>query len=220
MEDVEFIESGEIPDDLRELIKPELRVGEKLIWAGRGGSRLNGTRRVLVGKLNVLLGGVGGLVVGSLLLAAHFSAFGKLQIKPSDEIALLLGGSIAVVVGFLLLVFFCGTWYTAIASNDLSRRPYYGLTDQRIILWEPTKDSDHSAIEVRSFARSRFRDVHRKEYPDGSGDVVFDAADPEGYWIPCLFSGVREVRRVELLLREFFLAQNPGRGGEDTRKSV
>jgi hypothetical protein len=196
----------EFVDDVRGLVKSELEPGERLLWAGEGNPR-PGRPLVNHNPLVAPLWGVGMLGVGALFLAARFGAFGRFfAFHPTDAGALLMFGLISVLIGVLVLLGVFAGWCFRRVKRNRSAKSLYALTDRRVIIWKPREGTE--AIEVHTVPRGKFSNVHRVEYPDGSGDLVFEFSQ-EMYYCSYQFEGVAEVRRVEALVRNFLLVSAP-----------
>jgi hypothetical protein len=202
MDEQSLFDPDELPEDLHDVIKPELAPGERLLWAGRANARASGrTSTPLLG----FVWSAGFLTVSAGCFAAFFGLLG--QRFNVIEIATGLFGVIAGIIGFLVLIGTLGSWISEGSGRALIKRRCYALTDRRAIVWNPRAGS--KAVEVYSFHRGRVKDVHRTEYPDGSGDVIFalkDARYDESE--SGRFVGVAEVRRVEDLVRRVLVQQD------------
>ena len=188
--------SEDLPDDLRARIKTELVPGERLLWAAKG----EPTRQP---------DGPGPLIGGAV--AAIFLTFGFVNLGVGFNIPARPGGQadVPTVAGTVLAIigslFALGTvigWSSRRSERKKVARTLYVLTDQRAIFWKPVTGT--AAVEVHTIARGTVKKIHRLELPDGSGDVIF-AADGEKSWDPPRLEGVREVRRVEDLIRRNLL---------------
>jgi hypothetical protein len=188
-----------LPEEFAARIKPELDPGERLLWAARSRPWL---RSWTISLANWLWIAVSGLIA-FLGLGTGFGLFGQtLREAPS----------VAVIIGELAVPFFLGSCAFAIHSWIMNRGwglgklpTIYALTDLRAIIWRP--DPQRGGLEIFSFAPGTFRQVHRRENPDGTGDVTFFpivgfnpmAVRQRG------FEGVAEVIRVEGLVRATLL---------------
>lgn len=181
----------ELPADLAARVKAELEPGERLLWAAKAvrpaapkGGSLRTATLWLMGLCLVLAGGI----------ATTAGLFG-----PIDE-------SLRPLVGVLSVITGIGAIPTAIgvlvaASNRFADRSHasgltYALTDRRAITWKPRPGT--RATEVFTRQARTIAGIHRVEFPDGTGDVVFEQ---EPAWNEAGFLGIAEVRRVEALAR-------------------
>jgi hypothetical protein len=89
-----------------------------------------------------------------------------------------------------------------------ARQVCYALTDRRAIVWEPRF---FRGVEVRSYGPAQLGKIRRTEYPDGSGDLVFEEVitfgrNSEGYTTTNRqrhgFLCIANVRQIEELLRK------------------
>lgn len=186
----------DLPDDLRARIKAELAPGERLLWAAKG----DPTRKP--GVMGPLIGGLVAavfLTVGSVNLAAAFNILARPAGSGEGPIVL---GSVLVIIGFLCGVGTVVGWFFRRSERRQVTGNLYVLTDQRAILWKPVAGT--AAVEVHTIGPGAIKKIHRLELPDGSGDVIFAADDEESWEQPSLL-GVREVRRVEELIRRTLL---------------
>ena len=205
MDDVASIEFEDAPDDLRDRVKPELRPGERLLWAGRGKSRsVAPVVRPYSPGDDVALMFLGwlGVLFGLGFLTAQAGLFGPLSEEIKSKNNFVFIGTLLVCGGLSLAVAGVVVWRYRRSSGDPSASPFYALTDQRVISWSPHTRSE--AVQVQSYERGQFIDVHRVELPDGSGDVICTRRAPE-VWDQFTMQGVTEVRRVEELIRRFFV---------------
>jgi hypothetical protein len=188
-------------DELREAIKPELEPGERLLWASRPGLRAQKEGQGNYSGLLIWLVGMmilsGGCLFGGQLRGPRFEAFAGL---------LSVIGVISGVIDFLILL----GLFSSLVSDQPDRtslaHQVYALTDRRAII--RLTDPKTLAVTVNSFHQGTIKseDLHRVQYPDGSGNVVFR----RGYGEPPGFLDVAEVQRVEGLIRRFLIAPTPG----------
>jgi hypothetical protein len=199
MDDRSLFDPNELPEDLHEVIKPELAPGERLLWADRANARASGRAS------SPLLGFVraaGFLMISAGCFAAFFGLLG--QRFHVIEGATGMFGMIAGIIGFLILIGTLGGWISEGLGRALVKRRCYALTDRRAIVWNLRSGS--RAVEVHSFHRGRVKDVRRVEYPDGSGDVIFALNEARYDEVESgRFVGVAEVRRVEDLVRKVLI---------------
>ena len=90
-------------------------------------------------------------------------------------------------------------------------RTAYVLTNQRAII---LSRGWFGKISVRSFAPEGLCDLHRNQYADGSGDVIFTQDirrnNNGNSQIPVGFLGVDDVKSVEEQIRALIARQRPG----------
>lgn len=185
------------PEPLLELIKPELKPGERLLWASRS-DRPSPTE---VGRAKPS-GWMAGLALGVVGLA--FFAFGVAVSRFTRSQASDFFAAIGIALGlFSAVILSCTTvgavWRTWARSRSSVRM--YALTDARALIWDPMPRS--SAVVVHTFPKGTIRaeNLRRLQFPDGSGDVLFRNL----YESPSGFFGVADVRRVEDLIRQFLI---------------
>ena len=189
----------DLPDDLRARIKAELAPGERLLWAARGEPRRpKSDQGCLVIALSVLAAGVGALSLAGLFFARPPSTDNFLQ-NIGIVLALMGGfGTIGALVGQSLNR--ASRWKVTVGIQ-------YALTDRRAIIWRPVAGT--AGVEVHSIGPSLVNSVHRLEYADGSGDVVLGLERGTMTRPPHQIEGVRDVRRVEDLVRRTLLRPEP-----------
>ena len=168
------------------------RPGRALLWASRQTVRIPRAIKSWVGPA-----WAGGLfLVSGLTLAAFLGAFGP-KFAGSTPCSAVSASSRASS-GSCTIGLFSSWVETSLESRRTVQILSYALTDRRAIIWRPVAGSD--GIEVYTYDRGKIGRLHRVEYPDGSGDVVFGL--PNELHHPLRgFEGVAEVRRVEDLVR-------------------
>jgi hypothetical protein len=193
-----------LPEPLDTRVRSELGEGEQLLWVGQpnpGRQARAAIPLVLFGipwtafalfwtavSSGILLGGFGGPDGGPGMFLAFFACFP-------------LCGLPFVVIGLGLLSSPYWLWRRA-------KKVCYALTDRRAITWEPRW---FGGVAVRSYGPSQLTKIRRTEYPDGSGDLVFEeiityGRDSDGYTTTSRqrngFLSIANVREVEELLRK------------------
>lgn len=182
-------------------IRSELRQGERLVWAGQplpGRHARQAWPMVLFG-IPWTAFSVFWIVAASGILAGGVGPRG--------------GGSFTFL-GFLFPLF--GVPFVLIGLGMLSSpywvgrmasRTSYGLTDRRAIICQAGWGG---SIEVRSFGPAELTRIQRIEYPDGSGDLIFEEfllpnRNQRGYQNITQrrgFLAIDRVREVEDLIRK------------------
>ncbi len=203
MDDPWAIDPGalDLSDDLRELIKPELGSGERLVWASRA-NRRSARDAGLGTHAGAAIWACGFLAVS---IAGFTVSIGFPQWFRDLDAGIVGFSLIFGVIGFLVAI---GT-VASLVSNGTERRRMrgrtYALTDRRAIIWCPEPGS--AAVAVHTFPRGSIKveNIKRTQYPDGSGNVSMRPfhEDPAG------FLGVADVRRVEELIRRFLVDPGP-----------
>ena len=198
----------DLPDDLRARIKGELAPGERLLWAAKAVPRAweKGTNYPAM-----LLFAGGFATLGALCIGAFFGPLAA-RLRGVEGL-LFVAGLVAGFVAFCILATIFATiggqsWQALKGRRDVAKA--YALTDRRAIIWAPVVDSE--AITVWSYPRRQAGQVHRVEFPDGSGDVGVDApkgAKGDVSWDSLKFEGVADVRRVEALVRATLIGHDP-----------
>ncbi len=192
----------DLTDDVRARIKSELEPGERLLWAARPIAREESlSRGFLVWSLiAAVLAIIGGVSLGWAFLSTDRSGEGFLSL------GLFLGAFDILVIFTLVSV------RRQKRSGSITRsRMIYALTDRRAILWSPEPAPNLGAFKVVTIPRGGFSAVHRIEFDDGSGDIVFrERVMGMDYEVfpPLGFFGVAEVRRVEEQIRRTLIVQD------------
>ncbi len=199
---------GDLPEEMHGRIKSELVPGERVLWAGRA------IARPVKPGCGYLAGGGIALTLfffGGLALAAALGVLPRLRSREPDDF---FTGIICSGIGAFVVFAMFATWRSKKAEQARTARQLYSVTDRRAIIWKPAISTD--ALEIHSIGRGRIETVHRIEYPDGSGDVVFNfpGGPPVNHpdYIPdsIRFKGIPEVRRVEDLVRRTLLPPDSG----------
>jgi len=201
MDDRSPSDPDDLPEELISLVKPELEPGERLLWASRAGSGSPSSLAEpslwawvwFLGFLTVSLGSF----VGIPILAS-------LRQEGGEGLLLVIG----ILCGVICCFFVVGHLSIFLAKRSERRKidgQIYALTDRRAVIWLP---GSKSSVSVHTFQRGTIKgtDLHRVQYPDGSGDVLLRNT----YQQPSGFLGIAEVRRVEELVRRFLVVPGPG----------
>jgi hypothetical protein len=192
---------GELSDAIRSRVKSELHPGERLLWAS--------------GSLPLMASpGVRTIITSLLALVLFTYAMASLSLlvqNPLGQIGpFITFGVISGIVCLCLVLGSFASWHQRRTDRARAAETFYDVTDRRAILWKPSYKK--GAVEIHTIPRGKLVNVHRIEYADGHGDVIFSyqrvGNDEVGGWRPIGFEGVAEVRRVEELVRRILL--DPG----------
>ena len=178
-----------IDDEVMSLIKPELVPGEKLLWAGH---QVRVQDHSGFREWSISFASVGAVALFCGVLAVAWrpdSDVLRFGIEAAAVIAVLIMGCLLIAV----LASLRERW----VNNRSAMLRTFALTDKRAILWQPERAS--KAIRIISIPAKSIGSVHRREYPDGSGDVVF--SDNVANFESSGFSGIADVRQVESLAK-------------------
>jgi hypothetical protein len=185
---------ADISEDLRGRVKSELHPGERLLWAAR--ALPTGDRRRSSPAASLIAGFLILISAGSTVMAARqpFGAQGAFVF-----FALVTG-----LIGILITLGVIAQWNDRRRERARLASYLYALTDRRAIIWAP--DSTTRGVAVYTFPKGKVGSIHRVEFPDGSGDVLFtllESGDGYGYGYSGAtgFVGVDDVRRVEEQVR-------------------
>ena len=190
-----------ISEDVLLLVKPDLRAGERLLWAARSSVDAWAARdaeRSAMWVVVAAFAGVGGLCLGSIPIV-HGSW------KAGLNSGVFVVGVIALIVASFVVVGIVASRVESSEERRSIRGQVYALTDRRAIIYVPDIRTGALAVHTISKGTIKVEDVHRVQYPDGSGDVAFRG----GSSAPSGFRGVEDVRRVEELVRRFLVAPAP-----------
>lgn len=212
--------ANEIDEGLLELVKPELEPDERLLWAARANPRSN--RNLNPHQLAFLWAAAFG-ILSVVFLTDFFGVFGT-RIQPVVELVASVG-ALSGVTAFVIIIINILAWF--INRNEPARwaDQRYALTDRRAILWRRNPKS--GGDEVFQLTPDKIRDIHRVEFPDGRGDVVFRLIGAhleypnsyQGVAYPTSFQGVADVRLVEGMARRVLLRRHPGKAERRAKKS-
>src|SRR5436305_822720 len=120
MDDRHNFDPGDWPEDLNELIKPELAPGERMLWAGRVKGRSSSGYAVSA------IWAAGFLLISVVCFAAFLGALGPRlsRVEPSGPAGLLAG-----IIGLIILISMAGSWVSGTSGKSIVRQKSYALTD-------------------------------------------------------------------------------------------
>ena len=154
-----------LPEELDNRIHAELRHGEQLIWAGQPipGRLMRGAIPFVVSGLFFTAFAIFWLATASGIL------FGGFQHGAWDG----FGGLFACfpLFGVPFVLIGLGMISSPYWLKRRAQRTCYALTDQRAIIWVP---GWFSGTEVRSYQAAQLDKMSRRDYADGSGDLIFE----------------------------------------------
>ena len=179
-----------LPDEWLARIKPELAPGERLIWAGQSNPKFE-----MSGRWFATIYAVGFAVLSLVGFAGLFGHLGE-RIH-NFESGLSLMGIGCGAVAFLISLGVIANVIDKGSERRLLRNNLYALTDSRAIIWSP----EGRGVNVQSTLRGSVKGVHRTEYADGSGTVLFNLGSPSFSATETGFHNVPDARRVEALVR-------------------
>jgi hypothetical protein len=194
-----YFDTTHLPQQIRSLVESELQSGERITWL----------EQPIPGRMArmtwpIVLFGIPWTAFALFWTAGAAWATWKMDDAPGLFSAFPLFGLPFILIGFGMLSSPC--WV-----RRKARRSAYVLTDRRAILltagWR-------GSVTVRSFEPERLTDLRRKQYADGSGDLVFAQdirrdSDGDRHSANVGFLAIREVKAVEELVRA--LTQRSGR---------
>lgn len=197
--------AAELEADLRGRVKSELDPDERLLWVGRPVR--------LPTRSGCFWYGVAVVVIA--LAVVLFALLGTAGIAPRERDMVQSAGVGALIVALLTAAGTTSGWLARRKATSEFAQRLYALTNRRAIVWLPARP--RGAVRVVSIPRGKVRTVHRIEFPDGSGDVIFTtpgmAVETEmtldtPYVVPAGFHGVADVRRVEEQVRRVLIVES------------
>lgn len=191
------LSQGEIPDDLVARVKPELRPGERLVWAGRP------IRRPPLSLISIgWAGGCLGILylLTAIFLSIYFKAF--VTSSPTTEPYAILGTIFASLASLATIAWIVGGINDYFDRQRVTRESY-ALTNQRALIWIP--GDTRNAVEFYAHDRGHFDRIHRVQRPDGSGDLSFASSLNRFNPGPRQFREIADVKRVEALARQYVI---------------
>jgi len=209
MSDYSLFGNSYLPPELDSRVRTELSSGERLLWVGQPQPG-----RSMRAAIPIVLFGL------------PWTAFAIFWMAGAS--GLLLGGfGNGPPAAFRILFPLFGLPFVLIGLGMLSapfwlrrraKRTCYALTDRRAILWQA---GWFGGIEVRSYGPEELTQIHRTQYADGSGSLVFEelvsfSRNSRGHVSRSTtrrgFMYIDNVRAVEELLRKALLSDAAGGG--------
>jgi len=204
MTDYPLFGNSYLPPELDSRVRSELNRGERLLWVGqpRPGRFMRMAIPIVLFGLPWTAFSIFWMVGASGLL---FGGFGK---GPPGAFRVLfpLFGLPFVLIGLAMLS-------SPFWLRRKAKRTCYALTDRRAILWQP---GWFGGVEVRSYGPEDLTKIHRTQYADGSGSLVFEefitfGRNSDGHTTRSTtrrgFMYIEGVRAVEELLRQALLSE-------------
>lgn len=185
-----------IPRELTALVDTELQPGERIVWTGQPlPSRF--ARRSL----------------GMVIFAIPWTAFAVFWIAAACQFKIpdfSQGGGFFPLFGLPFVLVGVGMLSSPFWMRRSARRTVYALTDRRALV---LGGGAWRSLSVRSFGPEKLRDLRRVQYPDGSGDLIFERTIHENSHnnrqsTDHGFLAIREVKDVETLARKLADASN------------
>jgi hypothetical protein len=194
-----------LPDDLDTFVRAELTVGERPLWVGQPLPR-----RFMRSSIPLVLFGIPWTAFALFWVAtASGMLFGGERPNQAGVgwffSCFPLFGVPFVLIGFAMLG-------SPVWAYRRARRTCYAVTDQRAVVWSA---GWLGSVEVRSFRPADLGSMTRREYADGSGDLIFEefvttSRDGDGgvhsHRLERGFIGIDNVREVEEVVRRALLA--------------
>jgi hypothetical protein len=188
-----------LPEELENRVRSELRHGERLVWTGQPIPS-----RVMRTYIPIALLGIP-VIASAVLSTTRDSGLGGAGGGPWWFEAFITSMRLLFIVAPVLIGL--GLFSFPYWMYRRARRTCYALTDQRAIVWAT---GWRPGTEVRSFQAADLGELARRDFADGSGDVIFEKTitrDSEGSikrkeWG---FHAIENVRDVEELIRRTLL---------------
>jgi hypothetical protein len=187
----------DLPPELDARVRAELQRDEQLLWVGQP---LPG-RFARSGCFLALFG-------------VPFTAFALFWMGVAS-IGVFAGGGLFAcfpLFGLPFLAVGLGMLTSPYWLRQKAKRTCYALTGRRAIVWNA---GWWGSVEIRSYEPSQLTRIRRVEYPDGSGDLVFEelitlGTDSDGHRTSNTrrygFMAIQRVHEVEELLRKALLS--------------
>lgn len=186
----------QLPERLRNLVEAELESGETISWVGQpsGG-------RFCLQSLPILLFAIPWTAFALFWMIAA-AGFRIPNFQQGGDFFPLFGVPF-VLIGLTMLS-------TPYWSARRARRTVYVVTDRRAIIFD-----GGWGTTIRSFMPGMLRDLQRKQFRDGSGNVIFERGFSTGKnrTTPDVgFLAIRDVQAVEQLVRRMAQKMEPVAG--------
>lgn len=202
-DELPLFDDSSLPPELDARVREELRDGERLLWVGQPDPRRMGRAGW-----------------GAVLFAIPWTAFALLWtglaaaglwfgagLNPGQgapavfRVCFPLWGIPFILVGIVMLT-------SPLRLRRAARRTCYALTDQRAIIRQA---QPFGGVEVRSYGPDQLTKLVRTEYPDGTGDLVFEEELP-------VRNTNRQARPMNITRYGFLAIENPRRIEELVRR--
>jgi len=203
MTEYPLFDNSYLPPELDSRVRSELSSGERLLWVGqpRPGRSMRTAIPIVLFGLPWTAFAVFWMAGASGLLLRGFDN------GPPGVFGILfpLFGLPFVLIGLAMLS-------SPFWLRRRAQRTCYALTDRRAVLWQA---GWFGGVDVRSYGPEELTKVHRTQYADGSGSLVFEefvtiGHDSDGHVSRSTtrrgFMYVDNVRAVEELLRKALLS--------------
>lgn len=186
-----YPDMSSLPPSLHALVEAELQPGERITWLGQPIPS-----RMARSTLPVVLFGIPWTAFALFWTAGAAWGTSQMEGGPGLFSAFPLFGVPFILVGL-------GMLSSPFWASRKARRSAYVLTDRRALVFAA---GWRGSVTVRSFEPERLMDLRRKQYSDGTGDLVFTQdvrCDSEGHTraTDVGFLAVRDVSSVEALVR-------------------
>lgn len=205
-----------LPLDLDARVRSELASGEQLLWVGQPRPG-----RMARSSIPIVLFGIpwtAFAVFWTVMASGIWFAAGPAQVNNAAGPGVFFSAVFACfpLFGLPFVLVGLGMLSSPYWLYRQAKRTFYALTDQRAIIWEA---GWWNSLEVRSYGPVELTRITRKEYADGSGDLVFEETihfgrNTDGHRTTSTtrhgFIGIENVRKVEELLRKALLTKVAG----------
>ncbi len=184
-----------LPPELEERVHAELRSDERLLWVGQPIPK-----RFARKALPIMLFGIPFLLFSVFwMVMASGMGFGR---------GFGMMGMLFSLFGLPFVLVGLGMVSSPLWFKNRARKTFYAVTSRRAILWEA---GFFGRVEVRSYESNDLEDLHRVEYDNGEGDLVFQemvtfGRNNRGHQTTHLkqhgMMGIPRVREIEELIRQ------------------
>lgn len=200
-----------LPDELDARVRSELEDGEQLLWVGQ--PRPGRFARM---SLPIVLFGIVWTAFSLFwITVASWMVFFKAA-PGVNNAGWRIGGLFACfpLFGIPFVLIGLGMLSTPLLLRRRAKRTFYALTDRRAILWEA---GAFGSMDVRSYRPAALKKMYRRDYNDGSGDLVFEETlvvrrtSSRGTPMNTQshgFMGIDNVHEIEQLVRKALLSNS------------
>lgn len=210
MNDSPLFGDARLPDVLDARVRAELEPSEQLLWVGQPHPGRFGRMAIPLVLFGIPWTAFAVFWVAMASGPMFFGAGGANNAGPG------VGGFFVCFPLFGLPFILIGLFFLTSPYwlRRKAKRTCYALTDRRAILWEAGMTP--GSMEVRSYRPADFEKMFRRDFPDGSGDLMFEEPitvqrssgryatfNTQGHG----FMGIENVREIEKLLRKELLPE-------------
>jgi hypothetical protein len=203
MADFDLADDGMPVMDMEARVRTELRPGERLVWVGQPNPA-----RWMFKTLPILFIAIPWTACTLFMLAATSGLLDAFGIGGKWR-GVMHGVAVRIIFSlfFALPLALIGLGMTSapLWAWRMAFRTFYAITDQRVLIWEANPLVGKT---LRTIPPEDLHRLSRREFADGSGDLVFDNVthDSDGRQSSYEngFIGIARVREVEDMIHKMF----------------